>query len=538
MQGNKIYSAMLTIKFTPNAVLLISVAAMLVPVIWIETAVLLHTHGTIAYPLDDTFIHMSVAKTLAFDHVWGISKYSFESASSSPLYTILLAVVFLVTGAHLVTPLLINILAAIVFLAVLQRWLIRQGLTAMNRLLIMLAVIFLSPLPLLVISGMEHTLQLLFCFLFIYSFSASAHGKLPWQVYLYGILMVTTRYETMSMVAIACLFLLFRRQWWSAVKLGSISLLPVILFGLYAMSKGSYFMPNSVLLKSGMPPLTFEGLTAFFFNVFWDKLLFASQDYNILTAQRLLLILPLVYLISFDAIRRHPAYGYTLIILLGAVLGHVSFAYYSPYPRYEAYLVGCSLPVIGVLVLRHGLNILPIKIKGSEWIAWSLLVMLAIPLLFRAATTFGNAAQCCINIYDQQYQMAQFVHSYYNKEPVAFNDIGAVSYYSEGKKLDLMGIASLDVLKAKRMRLWNSNFADSLSRRDNIRLAIVYDKWFSPFLLQRWKKIATWEIRNNVIAGDDIVSFYSVNKVDSATLRRHLQEYQPSLPGGVVVRYY
>lgn len=529
---------MFTIKFSSKAVLLISVVAMLVPVAWIESVVLQHTQGTMAYPLDDTFIHMAVAKTLAFDHVWGISKYSFESASSSPLYTILLAAIFFVAGTHLVIPLVINILVAIVFLVGLQHWLIRQGVAVISQSVIMLAVVFLTPLPLLVICGMEHTLQLLFCFLFIYSFSASAHGKLPWQIYLYGLLMVSTRYETMSMVVIACLLLLFRRQWWPAIKLGTISLSPVILFGLYAISKGSYFMPNSVLLKSAMPPLTLEGLTGFFFNVFWDKLLFISQDYNILTAQRLLLILPLVYLIFLDTIRQHPAYSYTLIILMGAVLGHVSFAYYSPYPRYEAYLVGCSLPVIGVLVLQHGQHILPIKIKGSEWIAGALLVILTIPLLFRAVITFGNAAQFCINIFDQQYQMAQFVHSYYDKAPIAFNDIGAISYYSEGKKLDLMGIASLDVLKAKRMRYWNSDFADSLSRRDNTKLAIIYDKWFSPHLLQRWNKIATWQIRNNIIAGDDIVSFYSVNKADSADLRKHLQEYQPSLPSGVVVRYY
>ena len=75
---------------------------------------------------------MAVAKNLAFEHVWGISKYSFESASSSPFYTLLLATVFYIAGTHLVIPLLINIVAGILLLIALQRWLIRQRMTPLG----------------------------------------------------------------------------------------------------------------------------------------------------------------------------------------------------------------------------------------------------------------------------------------------------------------------------------------------------------------------------------------------------------------------
>lgn len=367
---------------------------------------------------------------------------------------------------------------------------------------------------------MEHTLQLLFCFLFIYSFSEALANRdktvLPVKVYIYGLLMVTTRYETMSMMAIACLLLAFRNQWWKAISLGVFSLLPVIGFGLFAMSKGSFFMPNSVLLKSGMPPLTLEGLSNFFLNIFRYRLLFVLQDYNFLTAQRLLLILPLVYLLFLDAIQQRPAYGHTLIILMGAVLGHVCFAYYSPYPRYEAYLVGCSLVVMGTLAVQHGREVLVKRIKDAEWIAWSLLGILAIPLLFRCTNAFGNAGQSCMNIYDQQYQMAKFVHAYYNDAPIAFNDIGAVSYCSEGPKLDLVGIASLDILKSKRLHYWSPAFAESISHRRGVKVAILYERCFDPGLLHRWNKIASWQIRNNVIEVDDSVSFYSIDTTNMA----------------------
>jgi hypothetical protein len=258
---------MLSQKSSTNLILLLAIAAFLIPTIWIESEILHATHGGIAYPLDESFLQMTIAKNLAFDHVWGITKYSFISASSSPLYTLLLALVFLVTGAHLLVPLLLNGLIAILFLRALQRWLIRQSWPAFPRLMVLLAVIFLIPLPLLVISGMEYTLQLFFSFLFIAQFSgAVADGSasvLPRKVFVYGLLMVTTSYESILILLMAAVVLLTRRQWWEAFKLLFLSLLPLYLFGLASVIKNNYFVPNPILLDCGLPSLknAWQGLS-------------------------------------------------------------------------------------------------------------------------------------------------------------------------------------------------------------------------------------------------------------------------------------
>ncbi len=545
----------------PPRIFIFAVLALLFPVAWIEYRVLHYTHGIIAYPLDDTFIHLTLARNFALDHYWGITGNVFASASSSPVYTALLAVVFLIFGAHTVIPLLLNIIVGIILIWASQRWLIRQGLSGLSQLIILLLLIFLTPLPLIIISGMEHTLQLLFSFLFIFSFAEAVgwrevvapvfdakvmppSGKqpsrpvLPWTVYVYGALMVTTRYECLTILGMVCLILLFRRQWVAAVSLGAISILPIVLFGFYAMSKGSYFMPNSVLLKSNIP-LNMWGIKMFFKEDIWVKMFFpARDDYNFLSVQRLLLLLPLCALFFLPQVRRRADYRYILIVLTGATLGHIAFAYPANFPRYEDYLIGCSMLIMGTLVAKYTRQLPMLLFKGAGWVASAVIGVLMLPFLIRSGLVFQKSKQYCINTYEQQYQMAQFVHTYYDSTALAFNDIGAISFYSAGPKLDLFGLASIEVARSRRSNRWTAGFADSLSRKENIKLAIVYDTWQDPKLLRRWNKIASWQNYNNVVLGSDSVSFYTINPADTTALRKNLEAFQPSLPSDVRVRYY
>ncbi|HET6253244.1 MAG TPA: hypothetical protein VFE32_04195 [Puia sp.] len=535
-------------KLTDLQVLLISILSLLLPVALIEYRVLHATHGIMAYPLDDTFIHMAVARNLAFEHYWGIAGHTFASTSSSPFYTVLLAGVFKVFGAHVVIPLVVNLLAGILVLIVMQRWLGRQGIGTLAQLIILLLVNFLTPLPLLVISGMEHTFQLLFTFLFVFSFAdASAGGdpsagvgarnRLPWALYVYGALMVSTRYECLPILGLVCLILLIRRRWGQAVLLGAVSVLPITIFGLYAMSKGSYFMPNSVLLKAAMPH-SLGGWARFVADDIWFKIFFSPRDYNFLAVQRLLLLLPLAYLVFLTPLREQRGYRYILLILMGAALAHVAFAYPANYPRYEDYLVGCSVLIMGTLAVKYRNSLQTTRFQGAKWIVAGVVILLFIPLFIRSEKTFQKSKQYCLNIYEQQYQMSQFVHEYYDSIPLAFNDIGAISFYSRGDKLDLWGLASLEVAKAKRGHYWTPDLADSLVHQHQTRLAILYDTWFDPALLHRWTKIASWHNQHNVVLGDDSVSFYSIRPEDTSELRKNLEAYQPRLPQDVTVSYY
>ncbi|MBL7708382.1 MAG: hypothetical protein JNJ86_04890, partial [Chitinophagaceae bacterium] len=150
---------------------------------------------------------------------------------------------------------------------------------------------------------------------------------------------------------------------------------------------------------------------------------------------------------------------------------------------------------------------------------------------------FTKAKQACVNIYEQQYQVAQFLHKYYPETAVAANDIGAISFFTKAKVIDLWGLGSIEVARSRKNKSWTPEFLDSLVRNKQVSLAIVYDEWFDKRLLQRWNKVATWQISDNVITGGDTVSFYSIDSTSGQKLRRNVAAFEPLLPKKVKVVY-
>jgi len=237
-----------------NAVVFLAVVVILVvSVVMLETNLQKHTHGEISFPRDNAYLNISTARSLTYFKVWSISKSGFQSATAAPLYPLLLAVVFFITGAHLVIPLVLNGLAAILLLYVLQKALIQRRVGTALQFGILLAVLFLSLLPLLVVSGMGYAVQLLIGFLFVESLSAAIPGgaiKLPKKVYLYGVLAVAAGYEDFLLILLACILLFALRRKWQAFILAGFSLIPAVVFGIISVLKGEYFLPTPFITTS------------------------------------------------------------------------------------------------------------------------------------------------------------------------------------------------------------------------------------------------------------------------------------------------
>lgn len=115
--------------------------------------------GVFVYGRDDAYIHMAMAKNLVLHHLWGVTPYAFASASSSPLWTSLLALSYRLFGIGNKAPLVLGLISAVGLLTLLSRLLRGQGIGDCATLVTLLLVVFAMPLPYLVLDGMEAPLQ-------------------------------------------------------------------------------------------------------------------------------------------------------------------------------------------------------------------------------------------------------------------------------------------------------------------------------------------------------------------------------------------
>jgi hypothetical protein len=530
-----------------GVVLFLSLSALMIPIVLIEIGVLKFTNGKLIYPLDDTYIHLSIAKNLALHNNWGISANEFQSASSSILYTVLLSVLFKLFSVNTIIPFIINLAAGIILLIVIQQRLQKENIGFTGQFIISLLVIFFTPLPILIISGMEHTLQCLFSLLFIFNFcdwindnrnNVLKKTRFPKTLFLYGIVLCALRYEGLFIIAVASCVLLYYRKIISAFALGLISALPLIIFGIFSVTKGSYFLPNSVLLKSSPLQLSASGFVNYISDILIDKLTFAKTGITALATQRLILILPLAYLFFRSQIGNSISYKLVVVFLTICTVLQLSFAATGWFYRYEAYLILCSVVFLSILFFKYFKQW---SLKQNKFLLPGLLVLaffLFFPLILRSTAAYAKAKQACINIYEQQYQMGNFVKKYYDTNTVAVNDIGAVSYLNQSKIIDLWGLANIEIATAKKNNYNTPEFLNTLVNNEGVNFAIVYDNWFDSALLDKWQKIATWQIANNVICGDATVSFYAIKSNNGALLKTNLLAYQQFLPADVKVKYY
>jgi len=424
-----------TLVFT---VLLVAVLAMLAPVVVVERKILTQTEGNITLPQDQSFINVVVGKNLAFYGVWGLSRRAFQPAASSILYPVLLVPFFFIAGAHLIIPLIINAIAAMLLLWVLQKELIRRGLSPGVQLTVLLLFVFFTPLPILIISGMEYTFFLLILALFVTAFIRNPNH---FKTALFAFLLVATRYEGLVIIAIACGLLVYRGKGIAALKTGIAGLLPVVLFGILALSKAERFLPPALLQPSGM----------------------------------------------------------AIYITAG---------------------VGCLVVIMTLITPLH---------YQKQWLASSLFGIFAV---IRTASLTGEITQTSLDTWHRQMPVVRFIHRYYPWDGISLNETGVLSYFSEGDKIDLTGVANYSTRRGNERRHASPAVSDSLSWWGYAHIGILsgYQAGVKP--AGHWGKVAEWNISG------DRVSFYALDTAMGRGLRNNMKEYQPGLPGNIQVSYY
>jgi hypothetical protein len=494
----------------------------------VEWLALKKTNHHFSYPLDDTFIHLVIAKNTALSGTWGINPDAYSATSSSPLFTALLALLVKLFSFTILLPLLLASLGTGILIIAMNKELNRYStLTNRRKTLVMIGTLLLGTIPVLTLLGMEHTLQTALVLLFVHSvatlLSNTQRRKEMALAATWASLMTLARYESLFFLAGALGLLLLQKKWKPFLLILAAGLLPVVLFGLYSISKGGFFFPNSIMIKSNQNFIyLLNGGTTFIEN---------TRSFSGLVVIALLIVFKKYLSQRFDRD------FWVLCLFLVAAIMHGVLISLSWFYRYESYLI-----TIGSFQI---LKILIEWIQENKWaglrrhlIPAAVLALLLFSLPIRGINSLRNSVRGLTNIYEQQTQMGYFLQKYYTGQTVAANDVGAISYYGNIHTLDLWGLGNNDVMKARKNKTWGSGYLQKLVSTNNTRVALIYDSWFDSSLTAAWKKVATWEISNNFSCGDSKVSFYAMNDNDATTLLNNLKSFKSQLPATVNVVYY
>ncbi len=430
------------------------VAAMLVALAVVVAVSLVRTHGHLAYVIDDAAIHLSLASNLAHHATWGVVPHHYESASSSPAWTALLAAFAVVLPRSLFeyTPIAMSALAAIWLIVVLGREQTVLG-TRSWQWLQMLAVATLTVgvlfVPGLTMTGMEHVLHCALVVQVVVLFGRAAEGR-PLNRWAYPMLAVATmtRYETAFVAAGLALAQALplldatvrtqRAAWMAAARRASAislaSLGPIAAFGCVNVAMGQEVFPNAIihktLLARGSNNASY-GLFATLTSIATDPLVmlfFAAAVVYVLVSYRRPPTRQLVY----------------ATVLVVAVPLHSGLGHYGWFERYQSYLIA-----VGVLFVLSMLGTV-LSARSAHLVAVGVLALavVAAPTKLHLLTDIPLASD---NTYAQRYQAGLFLDRFYRGQTVATGELGYISFYHHGPLTDVFGLGDYAVL-ARRER--------------------------------------------------------------------------------------
>jgi hypothetical protein len=508
--------------------LLLPVTGFLVSLAAALRAAMRCTDGHLIYALDDAYIHMAVAKNFASHGLWGCTPFHFSSSSSSLLWTFVLGMADRAFRVHDAIPLVLNIALVVLTLAVTNRYLLRFGALPVLRAAALLGLVVGVPMTGMVLMGMEHILHLLVTIWFaaaaVEALTSPPEDPLARRrrtigLCVLGALLGAARYEGFFLVGPACLGFLARRQFFRGVSIGAAALVPVVAFGAISVANGGFFLPNSLMLKAaGQSVSTISALIK----------PFGAEDLAFLQNNRALpillasgLISALVQWYSYRDFWRPQVLFPLLLAVMIVAHGHYVFSpMYWAY-RYDGYLVAFGIFVTTVVL--------------AEWRTPGVLAQRFVPALLvlslvgivadvREGLTAAAEIRGMRNTYLEQYQTALFIRTYYPGEAVIVNDLGAVTYYTQARILDLAALGDIEPLEIMR-RTGHYTSKDVLTwtakNRPTIAIVSLGWSWVVPLVPSEWIKVGEVEVPPN----GERVGFFAVNPNAAWSLRASMAAY-------------
>lgn len=478
------------IPFEPNKnqtyIIYFSIAALsvLLAVVYLISAN--SVNGYNGFPLDDPWIHLTFAKNLAEYGSFSYFKNEMSTAgSTSPIYTMILAVGFLITKNEMVLSYVLGIiffvLAGIWFYRLSSFEFLRENIFALACTAIFVIDKWMN---FIADSGMETTMFIFL--LLITAYSYKKRQSVATAVFA-GLLIWTRPDATAFLGALVldylwCVYLakkdksivLFTKS--ELIKMGGIfAVIVLAYFGMNLKLSGS-ILPNTYNAKLTYYSPEFRSRSAFLQGEVWDY--FTSGAYGVIMFGFIISTLKFV----FDTAKKKYNPNFLYIVFAFALV----FIYWFKLPyahRFGRYL----MPIIPfmVIVSMGGFRELArltasyFKSKqlanGLNFILILLVLVLSVPNYLDNKTAYATE---CKYINDRQVVAAKWIRDNTKEtDIIGTHDVGAIAFYSQRKIVDVAGLVTPELIN----KLHDKNYVEYMReylKKNNVAYLAFLREWY------------------------------------------------------------
>ena len=508
--------------------------------------------GTFGFPLDDAWIHAQFARNLALGRGFSYNPGVQVSGSTAPLWTLITASGYLVTGASVLTSKILGVIflgLSVGFAYALVRHITDDPREAL------FAAIVTGTLPRLVwasLSGMEVTLAVMLTLAGVMAhvlYNRPGDRRQYLTAVLFGLATLTRPECAVFFVAaivdrfLASTFIQWRevarRDWLLPVAVHILIFLAVVMpFAVFSKTFGIGFLPNTAYAKA----------------LLWGRGLIAAVARGDTTELvRSFSVRPYDYLLSFlsESLRNNP------VLFMLSSIGFLRLVFSEPFAshgRCRSFIIPLSVllfPVaVGVLVpfgtagyqegryaaplaplmlivgtfgvygaARYGAKLLarakfmgrPANIVIERSLVW-LFMLLALTAQLRdgwyRGTVYGREVD---NIDDMQVTLGRWIDQNLPRDAlVAVNDVGAIAYFTDVELLDTVGLISPDVLRWHRMHRDPNRAVFRFLEERRPDFAVLFPNWYPEMIKRKaiFAPIHTVRLSENVVCGGDEMVVY------------------------------
>ena len=485
------------------------------------------TDGELVYALDDSYIHLQIARNLAEHGVWGIRPNELAFGSSSPLWTCLLAATFKVIGFHEWVAGVYSTLSCCLVAMMLDLLLVERIRSHVVRYAIVVAMCLMLPVSTAAILGMEHALHALCLLGFLHMYLKRSDLGMA----VFALVSVGVRYESLFLVLpLACVELLQKRYVAAIFSLFGAAVVPLV-YGAFAMSNGGCFLPNSLMVKSAL------AMEASFFWKLMDVAWCGSVVNN-----------PMVYYTGIAALLMalHPRLSWRfrlgLLSCAVAVFGHLVFAqtgWIYNVNRYEIYLFA-TVPImliVSILEVSSKDFDTPGERLASSGLRCGCLVFMSL-LLFRSQDSGIRALRASLETYQTPMLAAKVLASIppEHRGGIFLNDLGIIAERTDEPIADVCGLGDqLTFNLLRRSERTPENMMKVLQER-GVRYAAIYPTMWTSMMLRHYAKkdpVAVAEGVKQSIWETGPLCLYAMTPEDEEFLAEHLRHLPFALPKGI-----